>query len=161
MYQCQLCDQRATLHLTEIINGQKIEHHLCQKCAQNEGLTLQAHIQIPSAINQIAKFKQASEKIKDLHCPHCDLTWIEFRKKGLLGCAKDYEAFGNPLKALIHKAQNGGRQHVGRIPKNLTGRIGRETKLLKLRKNLQQAIDTEDYESAVRIRDEITKFALN
>jgi len=161
MYQCQLCDQRATLHLTEIINGQKIEHHLCQKCAQSEGLTLQPHIQIPTAMTQIVKLKQASEKIKDLHCPHCELHWVEFRKKGLLGCANDYEAFGKPLKALILKAQNGGLQHVGRIPKNLTGRIGQEVKLLKLRRNLQQAIDTENYEPAVKIRDEITKFTLN
>ena len=161
MYQCQLCDQRATLHLTEIINGQRIDHHLCQKCAQSEGLSLQAQIQIPAAMTQVIKLKQASEKIKNLHCPHCQLTWVEFRKKGLLGCAKDYEAFGKPLKSLIQKAQNGGRQHVGRIPKNLTGRVGQETKLIKLRKNLQQAIETEDYESAVRIRDEITKFNLN
>ena len=35
---CQECNQRpATLHFTKIINGEKTEVHLCEKCAQEKG----------------------------------------------------------------------------------------------------------------------------
>ena len=35
---CQECNQRpATLHFTKIVNGEKEEFHLCEKCAQEKG----------------------------------------------------------------------------------------------------------------------------
>ena len=35
---CQECNQRpATLHFTKIMNGEKEEFHLCEKCAQEKG----------------------------------------------------------------------------------------------------------------------------
>ena len=35
---CQECNQRpAALHFTKIINGEKTEVHLCEKCAQEKG----------------------------------------------------------------------------------------------------------------------------
>ena len=40
--QCQLCDKAATVHLTEIVNGAKIEKHLCEDCAQKEGITIKS-----------------------------------------------------------------------------------------------------------------------
>ena len=35
---CENCNKQATVHLTEIKNGKKVEKHLCEQCAaQNEG----------------------------------------------------------------------------------------------------------------------------
>ena len=35
---CQLCPKPATVHLTEILDGQKKELHLCQGCAESQQL---------------------------------------------------------------------------------------------------------------------------
>ena len=40
---CDNCNNPATVHLTEIKHGKKIEKHLCEQCAaQNEGLPVKA-----------------------------------------------------------------------------------------------------------------------
>ena len=44
---CDNCGKNATVHLTEIKNGKKIEKHLCEQCAaQNEGLPVKSHMPI-------------------------------------------------------------------------------------------------------------------
>ena len=44
---CDNCNKPATVHLTEIKNGKKIEKHLCEQCAaQNEGLPVKSHTPI-------------------------------------------------------------------------------------------------------------------
>ena len=44
---CDNCNKTATVHLTEIKNGKKIEKHLCEQCAaQNEGLPVKSHTPI-------------------------------------------------------------------------------------------------------------------
>jgi protein arginine kinase activator len=41
---CDNCNKTATVHLTEIKHGKKIEKHLCEQCAaQNEGLPVKSH----------------------------------------------------------------------------------------------------------------------
>ena len=44
---CDNCNKTATVHLTEIKGGKKIEKHLCEQCAaQNEGLPVKSHMPI-------------------------------------------------------------------------------------------------------------------
>ena len=38
MVKCQSCANPATVHLTDIVNGQKKETHLCQACAEQQQL---------------------------------------------------------------------------------------------------------------------------
>jgi len=158
---CQLCDKKAIVHLTEISNGQQIERHLCQQCAQKEGITVKAHEPISKLLHDLVEAQEESHKLKELHCPQCDLSWSDFRKRGLLGCSNDYLAFGKTLETLIERTQGSGVTHVGRIPKCARGNLGRQVQLLRLRQDLQTAVESEDYEAAARLRDEIRKNSLN
>jgi len=45
-FKCDKCSKPATIHLTEIIDGEKIEKHLCQDCAATEGITVKAEVPI-------------------------------------------------------------------------------------------------------------------
>ena len=45
-FKCDHCDKPATIHLTEITGGQKIEKHLCENCAAGEGITVKANVPI-------------------------------------------------------------------------------------------------------------------
>ncbi len=157
---CQLCDNPATVHLTEIINGEKTERHLCQQCAEIEGIAIKSpEIPITELLNDLVAAKERTEELVDLKCPSCGLSWIEFRKRGLLGCPDDYEAFAEPLGQLICQTQNGATSHRGRIPRKSASDSSNQVNIINLRRQLQQAIETEDYETAAHIRDELRKAA--
>jgi protein arginine kinase activator len=159
--QCQLCDKHATVHLTEIIDGQKIERHLCEECAMTEGITVKTHMPLSEILDNLVVAQQESQELESLSCPQCDISWKEFRKEGLLGCPNDYLAFEEPLRRLIERAHEGATDHQGRVPRHTNGQIGQQLKLLRLRQDLQRALTEEDYEAAVRLRDEIRKCGMN
>lgn len=159
--QCQSCDKAATVHLTEIIEGKKLERHLCEQCAQKEGVTIKAHLPISELLNNLVDSHSLTRQLSDLRCPQCDITWEEFRKCALLGCPNDYIAFEEPLGILIEKAQDGATRHVGRVPRRSSGAFSGQVKLLRLRQDLQSAVEKEDYEIAARLRDEISKISTN
>jgi protein arginine kinase activator len=154
---CQKCKKRtATVHLTEIINNEKCEKHLCEQCAAQDGVT-GGKVQEP--INQlVAKFVLAQSETRELSqlaCPECGMTFLQFRNGGLLGCPNDYDVFREPLAGLLGKAHEGRLQHVGKIPGGRENKHKRQHELMKLRHELQDAVDMEDYERAATLRDKI------
>ena len=153
--QCQMCDKSATVHLTEIVNGNKNEKHLCEQCANKEGITIKSHIPLNELLNNIVAAQEEAEELDGLSCPQCDLSWSDFRKGGLLGCPNDYLAFDTPLDALIKRAQEGATEHIGRIPRKSAGPVSRQVRLRKMQRDLQRAVEQEDYEEAAKVRDNI------
>ena len=145
----------------EINDGEKFQRHLCEDCARKEGITVKAQAPVSEMLNNLVMSQSDSEKISDLRCPQCDVTWSDFRKSGMLGCPNDYLAFEKPLKALIERAQGKSSQHAGKVPKQARNNFGQQVHLLRLRQDLQNAVDTEDYEAAARLRDEISKVMPN
>lgn len=154
--QCQLCDKTATVHLTEIVDGSKTERHLCEDCAQKEGITIKAPLaELSNLLENLVTAQEATEEIGEMTCPQCDTTWNEFRKRGLLGCPNDYVAFDQPLRRLVARAHEGATTHLGRIPRHDDGQLGKQARLLRMRRDLRQAVTDEDYETAARLRDQI------
>ncbi len=162
MYHCERCNKPATVHLTEISGGKRVEIHLCDACAQEAGYVQQAHVPINQLLNQ---FLQAHAQVNQQpaeKCPDCGMTWQEFKDTGLLGCPKDYDIFESQLRGVIERAQNGATHHAGKTPgidaqssgTQTTG-PGRQAELLKLRKELARAIEDESYERAATLRDQI------
>ena len=156
---CQGCQGRkATVHLTDISpEGAKQERHLCDKCAQSEGITptQAAYVPINELLSGLLGHKQSAQELAGLCCPDCGLTFAEFRNNGLLGCPKDYEIFERALVPLIERAHEGASHHVGKAPRRDGERRAPEGELLRLRRDLTRAVDSEDYEAAARIRDAI------
>ncbi len=155
--QCQLCEKQATVHLTEIVEGEKTEKHLCEDCAHNNGITIKAHVPINELLTDLVESQEQARELSELSCPKCNMTWSEFRKGGLMGCPDDYEIFNEPLEKIISKAQENASGHVGRAPMKSSGKFSDQISLLRLRQELQQALDSEDYEVAASLRDEIQK----
>ena len=158
---CQLCDKQATVHLTEIVNGEKFEKHLCEICAQKEGITAKGNSHLGALLNNLVEAHDSVSKIGSLVCPECGMSWDEFRRGGLLGCPNDYLVFAEPIVKLICKAQEGADRHIGRIPKRTDNQQGRQVIQLRLRKELQEAVENEDYEKAAQIRDELHDLSLS
>jgi protein arginine kinase activator len=156
---CDKCNKPATVHLTEIKNGKKIEKHLCEQCAaQNEGFPIKAHTPINELLTNFVMAHSGLAKESQVGCPHCGITWGEFRQTGLFGCEHDYDAFERDLAPLLQRAHDGATHHVGKVPTRL-GSAGvpmkKRADLAKLRKDLQRVVEAEDYEKAARLRDQI------
>lgn len=158
---CQNCNQApATVHVTDIVppHGEKRERHLCESCAESEGITMKQHEPINTIL---AKFVQQKvgpglQEVANLTCPKCGISFREFRAQGQLGCPHDYQVFAKYMAPLVERAHGGATDHVGKVPQRLGGTGGRQTELLTLQRELTGAIDREDYESAADLRDRIS-----
>lgn len=157
---CENCTNPATVHLTEIKAGKKIEKHLCESCAAAlEGIGQpKGHTPINELLTNFVMSHSGGTKEQTQQCDTCGITWAEFRTSGVLGCANDYRAFERELAPLIQRAHEGATHHVGKVPTrrgstNLAPRRRVDTE--KLKKDLGRAIEAEDYERAAKIRDQI------
>ena len=156
---CDNCNKTATVHLTEIKHGKKIEKHLCEQCAaQNEGLPVKSHTPINELLTNFVMAHSGLQKEVGHACENCGITWAEFRQGGLFGCANDYQVFEKDLTPLLQRAHEGATHHVGKVPTRRGGSgvpMKRQIDLTKLRKELAKAVEAEDYERAAKLRDQI------
>ena len=162
--QCQSCKKNAaTIHLTEISNGQRMETHLCESCALKQGLAVKNQIPLNELLSTLLSVQSESQADKansdevdvDTACPHCGMTLKQFRKTILLGCANDYEVFEKPLRMLIEKSQDGNTEHRGKVPSRTPADEKKQIELMNLRTKLEAAVKAEDYETAAKLRDRI------
>lgn len=159
MKKCHRCTKPATLHITEIRENQAQALHLCEKCAQEyltsveAGSTEEEHTQSPTSPAGLLA-QDVDESVENITCPNCGITYKEFRSAGRLGCPNDYTAFHDELLPLLESI-HGETQHVGKIPKHAPELSQRQYELIRLRNSLRSAVESEQYEDAARLRDEI------
>jgi protein arginine kinase activator len=150
---CQLCDNPATIHLTDIVQNKKREIHLCRPCAEAQKLVKAQDLNLPAILQAFLgqHVGQQMEELARLACPDCGIRYMEFRAQGRLGCPRDYEVFEAgivPLVQRIHRSQ----RHVGKVPRCYRP-DPRQVELNELRRQLQGAVAEERYEEAARLRD--------
>jgi protein arginine kinase activator len=158
---CQICNKNdATIHLTEISNGIRTEMHICEHCAAQQDITVKSHIPINELLSNLLSVQPTDDEFfspteQQLACPKCGLTLAQFRKEGVLGCPYDYQVFEKSLRPLIEKAHNGGITHCGKIPLTTPTDTKKQMELLTLHRQLEEAVQREDYELAAKLRDKI------
>jgi protein arginine kinase activator len=165
--QCEICKTRtATVHLTEIVDGQRTESHLCQNCAQKEGVTIKNQLSLNELLSSLIAAHQQTDETAGSEkshrtCPDCGITMEQFRKQALLGCPKDYEVFESDLKEIIEKTQDNNSTHNGKVPVQThissTSKLEEKSEMDDLKKQLSVAVEKEDYELAAKIRDQLKK----
>jgi protein arginine kinase activator len=159
---CDGCGKNpATVHLTEIINDQMNELHLCEECARKKSQDAEQNFGLGDLLGGMADINK-TEKDKEtatLKCPNCGLTYADFKKIGRLGCGDCYNAFKKYLAPLL-KRIHGSSQHVGKSPtlmKSSAKALKKNTDIQELRDKLQRAVEQEQFEEAARLRDQIKK----
>ncbi|MBN1795586.1 MAG: UvrB/UvrC motif-containing protein [Sedimentisphaerales bacterium] len=160
---CQICkEHEATIHLTEISDGKRVEMHLCQGCAVEQGIAAKSQMSLNELLSNLLASAPADDEIaidsqKDVVCPCCGYTLEQFRKESLLGCPNDYEVFEKALTPLIEKAHQSSTTHCGKVPVSAPADTKRQTELLAMKQKLETSIKAEDYETAAHLRDKINK----
>lgn len=156
---CDSCGKRkATVHLTEIVDGTPTKKHLCEECyGEQEDLPelSPSHV-FTQLIEAVApELKELSSKT----CPECGTNYLEFRQTMKLGCPHDYEVFDKALEQLLERI-HGAVEHVGKVPGSMTGARGWQDdavsgRLEILQRKMEKAVEKEDYEKAAKLRDQI------
>lgn len=159
---CDVCGKNpATVHLTEIIDEQMNELHLCEECARKKSSQMEQQFGLSDLLAGLANFDKspaggagAEEKETISKCPGCGLSYKDFKKVGRLGCGECYVSFKKFLAPLL-KRIHGANFHYGKCPVKVSakGVSKKKPDLQELRCRLQKAIENEEYEDAARIRD--------
>ena len=152
---CDKCGKPATVHLTEISDGQKIEKHLCEDCAAGEGITVKANLPISQLLEEFVLQTASRDDSSDIECDVCGMTLSEFRRRGVLGCPNDYDAFEPVLGPMLQRAHEGAREHIGKVPRRAGSTQKTHNAILRLRAQLKAAVASEHYEKAAELRDQI------
>lgn len=156
---CNICNKNpATVHLTEIIDEQMSELHLCEDCAHKKSQAMEQQFGLSDLLAGMADFDkpkdETSAMVSAVKCPNCGLTYADFKKIGRLGCGECYNAFKKYLGPLL-KRIHGSTQHTGKSPLRVTKVLKKRIDIQELRNRLSKAIESEAFEEAAKIRDQI------
>ncbi|MDO4563853.1 MAG: UvrB/UvrC motif-containing protein [Clostridia bacterium] len=155
---CEKCGLNpATVNMTQVINGQKSEYHLCAECAKEDELFKSISSTnfgfgsvFPSFLTESIPSAESGRV-----CPLCGTKLGEFLENGSFGCGECYITFEKEATPLLHKIHSIAT-HVGKRAKATNESA--ENKLDNLKRSLRDAVEREDYETAAKLRDEIKGF---
>src|SRR5580700_6252377 len=157
---CSICKEKpATLFLTKISSDNKKQNlDLCDACAKAKGDDPTAFLVADADIMLgLGAAQEIAEAVgTELKCPRCGFSQADFKKSGRLGCPECYKTFAEGLSGLL-KTMHKGTRHAGKAPEAL--RVSRENsdRLKSLQKKLNKAIESENFEEAAQLRDELKK----
>lgn len=168
---CDICGKKkATVHLTEIVDEQMSEMHLCEECARQKNNQMEQQFGLAdllAGLSDVSKPLASKEGEKSiLKCSRCGLAYEDFRKFGRLGCGGCYTSFKEHLTGLLRKI-HGSNEYLGKTPSKYQGKqkaplsagaaiaVSPSDTLSDLKKQLHEAIAMEDFEKAAQIRDKI------
>lgn len=170
---CTYCPgNKATCHLTKLVNGKAVEVHVCEKCIPQVSQDNLVDFDIWDAVSKLAAQKGKPDPGKAIEpepieisaksllikppsettvCPSCGFSSEDVRKTGRLGCGDCYEAFETLLGDVLNDCQK-NLQHIGKVPITL-----RDIRRKQLESDLQKAVASERFEEAARLRDELAR----
>jgi protein arginine kinase activator len=161
---CQSCGQKEScVHITKIINGNKIEMHLCEDCAKQKhdfNISSPMNFGVPLSIQNILDgffetFPGSPKTLNnEVRCTVCEKSLSEFRRHGNLGCGNCYNTFKESMMPLIRRI-HGNIEHTGKVPKRTGGVLKIKREVDKLKEDLKSLVSNEEYEKAAKLRDEI------
>ena len=162
---CQECkDKFATVHLTQVYEGNKVELHLCADCAMQKGVHIFEagnNFSLPSLLGGVLGnyFLPPGQGVDEpapvsAVCPRCKMNFSDISHTGKLGCADCYKAFDRELEPILRRI-HGHSRHVGKIPLRTGDKVRLKHQVDKLKLQLHEAVTDEQYEAAAEIRDKI------
>ena len=152
---CEKCKvNQATVHMKQTVNGVSREVKLCENCATEVG-------GISLSFGTLSDFMMANPTATTpprsaKRCHTCSATFDDIVKSGKLGCGQCYTVFAPQLKETLRRI-HGDAVYVASSPAPATSNQSTDIAdtLLQLKSQLNAAISAENYEEAVKLRDQI------
>ena len=159
---CDFCDSKASVFLTQLVEGQMKKVSLCETCAKERGVTDPTGFSladlllggITGDLGGLTGGQVPGSSSGNKTCPACGFTLEDLRRVRRFGCAECYTAFREEISPML-RGMHKGASHVGKVPEGLMALQFKHQRLQDLRSRLEQAVAAENYEEAAGIRDEI------
>ncbi len=178
---CDVCQSRdAEVFLTQIVEGKMQKVNLCKECSKDRGVEDPTGFALtellaglgtstetekpapaqpaPAAGGTVSGPSMALTTTSATKCPVCGFSQADFKKTGRLGCSTCYQTFSESLGSLL-KAMHKGTAHTGKMPANMARRREIAERLRGMQEELKKAVESENYENAASLRDQIRKLA--
>jgi protein arginine kinase activator len=160
---CQNCGSAEAASATRRISDcEAAEVEPCYNCAEHLGYANMFSgfgFNISNMLqNFFPEFTRALPTVdRSERCPTCGTSFEEVVRTGMMGCADCYGVFYDKLKpslSRIHgRATHVGKSGVAQITAAESPKL--EDTLTKLKNELKEAVDTQNFELAAKLRDEI------
>lgn len=153
---CDFCKKNeATVHLTQIVDGNKIQKaDLCEACAKEKGVQDPTGFSLADLLVGLGAAEEIRAEGAGERCQICGFSQADFKKTGRLGCATCWETFEAGLLSLVRQMHKGDR-HVGKVPTKAAHTLVLSHKIKELTEELEKAVREEKYEDAAGLRDQI------
>lgn len=163
MPHCSSCNKNpATILVLDVDDGELAsERHLCAQCAQEAGVGAKQGTALKPSLTALLTKAALPQPTTDheVTCPGCQLTSADFRARGRFGCPRCYEVFRTTLVPLLERVHD-ATSHRGRMPAgDPSGGVERRAPgdRSELQRQLEDAIQAENYEAAAKIRDRMVE----
>lgn len=151
---CEECGiNNATVRFTTVMNGKVYEKRLCTQCLAKKKQELADGLSLGDLMSGFLKDMPERQE-ENLVCSGCSMSYDEFKKGGRLGCAQCYESFKSSLEPMLSRI-HGRVSHAGKVPPAHMAEKTEEQQLTQLKRDMEEAVQVEDFERAARLRDEI------
>lgn len=157
---CQNCGKyEAIVDYTQVIDGNKLHLHLCDRCAKEMKIGMEFAFDIDDVFSTFFNgfpSMQISDKLDVIKCKTCNSTYNDFKNTGKLGCPDCYETFERELDNVL-KRLHGSNRHIENNKKAKSKETEKTIieKIDDLKEQLKECIKTEEYEKAAKLRDKI------
>jgi protein arginine kinase activator len=180
---CDVCENEATVFLTQIINGQMTTVNLCDACSKAKGVTDEAGFGLAEAF--LSSHPPSSHTAPEPACEACGFTASQLKKIGRMGCPECYNTFREGLDNLL-RAMHKGTTHKGKVPARTSlipdipppvkrppppasseppaqpppapqPQLPAKPTVVQLREQLENAVREERYEDAAALKKEIDR----
>ena len=168
---CEKCKKRtATVFYNENLNGKVRSYSLCGECAAK----LREKGELQEVTSMIGSFADPFSALHDdlfggffgmpamkaisteKKCEGCGCTYSDIAESGRVGCPACYTTFRDELSRTI-RSIHGTTAHTGSVPSRHRAQQERAEQLKRLKAELQEAVQKEDYERAASLRDEVRR----
>ncbi len=153
---CDICRIRtAVIFVQQVSRDSSVELHLCEQCARERGFSTTENridISLGGLFSDVLEKKETGSEGANT-CPKCGCTLDTIKKHRKTGCAECYSHFRAEIIALLR--QDGVEYaYTGPLPGKKDGEAERPS-AEQLRRELQRAIERENYELAAYYRDHL------
>ena len=158
---CEDCGKNAAeVHIQTVINGESTGVDLCHECLAKR--RAQGGLPTLGSIGEwLASFMDMTRtqpRVSTLTCGNCGISFEKFKETGMLGCAQCYTSFRAQLAPMLSRI-HGQVQHEGRVPAAMSESVRGKRELERLKAEMGQAVEREDFEAAAQLRDRIREMS--
>ncbi|UTD12109.1 UvrB/UvrC motif-containing protein [Treponema denticola] len=158
---CDMCKlNEAKISVEQVADGVTKNIYLCPACSQRLGFGMFSKT-IDISITKILEANDNDDGRKSEQCPICGLSFREIESKKMMGCPECFSFFKAEIMEILGKKKK-NLKYSGFITDEQSSETFFETHSSEeLHEELKKAVETEDYERAAALRDEIKALEKN